>query len=117
MRELLNQATVRTMAAIAAAVAAICLAVSVAVLVPTVQGQQERLAHQSTELECRGDLAAESDVLRNEIALWLSRGLRAVAVDDQHGLDTAIENLARLDRQVDQVNARREQTVRLCQED
>lgn len=106
----------RILASVAAAVAAVCLAISVAVLVPTVSGQQDRLAHQSLELECRGDLAAQSDALRNEVSLWLSRAVRAEVRQDRLALSEAVSNLDQLDQRIEEHNAVRERTVEECAE-
>lgn len=105
---------VRAVAAIAAAVAAICLAVAVTVLVPTVDDQQDRLAHQSLELECRGDIAAEGDTLRNSVIIWLSRGLRATVEGDTQRVADATTALARLDEDLTAHNLVRERTVEIC---
>lgn len=104
----------RTVTAVTAAVAAVGLAAATIILTVTVGDQQDRLAHQSLELECRGEVAAESDVVRNDVILWLSRGLRGLATGDQATVDKAAETLASLDVQLDRASAHRARTTELC---
>lgn len=121
MRELLSLQTVRAAAAIAAAIGAICMAIALVALVSTVNDQNDtikdqnrRLEQQDTELACRGQLVAEGDVLRNEVVLWVSRGLRGVVIDDEVAVNTAVQNLARLDDDLIEHNRRRERTIEIC---
>lgn len=108
---------IRVVAAVTAAIAALALTVAVIILGSTVGEQQDRLAHQSLELECRGDLAAQGDILRNDIILWVSRGLRATVAGDQQAVTTATVELDKLDTQLEDHNRDRERTLAICAED
>lgn len=116
MREWLSLKTVRLLASIAAALGAICLAIAVTFLVPLVSNQEKRIRHQDVELECRGDLAAEVDVVRSEITLHLSRGLRDLALGDEPGLAREIAILGDLDHELEVASERRARTIELCSE-
>lgn len=116
MREFMSLKLIRTLAAIAAAVGAICSTIAIVVLVVVVDQQQGRLAHQSLELECRGEVAAEVDVIRSEITLHLSRGLRALVSEDEATLRRETGILSDLDSDLNEATERRSQTIEICSE-
>lgn len=114
MREYLSLRMVRTLAAIAAAIGAICSTIAIVVLVLTVNGQQGRLAHQSLELECRGEVTANIDVIRSNITLHLSRGLRFLVTEDEAALRREVAILGQLDDDLAEASQERADTIEIC---
>ena len=107
MPEMLSARNINLLSGIVGAIASVFLSIAVVVLV-------KQNADQSGQLNCRSELAAQTDVLRSEITIALSQGLIAITDNNDAQVVIVVDRLRELQDELEVASARRAKTLDIC---